>query len=102
MITSNEPSASKPDKSRAELAAERKRRLEAAGANWNDLRRQLLPYATRRLPRGKKDDAEDFVQKAMAQLLDPDYAEWNPASAYTLLGYTQGIVKKLILHALSS
>jgi DNA-directed RNA polymerase specialized sigma24 family protein len=102
MTTSTEPIASKSDKSRAELIAERRRRLEAAGANWNDLQRKLVPYARRRVPRGKKDDAEDYVQKAMTQLLDPAYAEWNPASRYTLLGFTQGIVKRLILNDLGA
>jgi hypothetical protein len=52
-------------------------RLEAA--DWADISARLTAYALRRLGRGAQiADAEDLSQRAILQLLDPDFKDWNP------------------------
>jgi hypothetical protein len=52
-------------------------RLEAV--DWADVSARLTAYALRRLGRGGLiADAEDLSQRAILQLLEPDYKDWNP------------------------
>ena len=49
------------------------------GANWRDLFPRLVASAHRMMRKRRPlSDAQDVAQKAITQLLDPDYKDWDP------------------------
>jgi hypothetical protein len=66
---------------RTDEERERDTRLRESleSVDWGDVSARLTAAALRMLGRGGTlDDAKDFAQQAIVQLLDPDYKDWNP------------------------
>lgn len=54
------------------------KREELEQLDWATIGRRMLAYALRRLgSRGSIHDAEEIVQEAICQMLDPNYKEWD-------------------------